>query len=66
VEYVNEEGVIEKHLRNIFKKGELEKKSVWANFAHTASAGKNYQAGYYNLYGNYYGNYPGHINMMNG
>jgi len=41
--------VISKHLRNIFKSGELEKISVRANFAHTASDGKNYQTSFYNL-----------------
>jgi len=33
--------VITKHLKNIFKEGELEEKSVSANFAHTANDGKN-------------------------
>ena len=41
--------VITKHLRNIFKEGELEKESVWAKFAYTASDGKTYQVDYYNL-----------------
>jgi hypothetical protein len=30
-------------------KGELEKSSVWAKFAYTASDGKDYQVDYYNL-----------------
>jgi hypothetical protein len=38
-----------KHIRNIFKEGELEKDSVWAKFAHTASDGKEYQVDHYNL-----------------
>ena len=41
--------VIGKHIRNIFKEGELLKKSVWAKFAYTASDGKTYQVDYYNL-----------------
>ena len=34
--------VIGKHIRNIFKEGELIKDSVWAKFAYTASDGKTY------------------------
>lgn len=41
--------VIGKHIRNIFKEGELVKNSVWAKFAYTASDGKTYQVDYYNL-----------------
>lgn len=41
--------VIGKHVRNIFKEGELDKNSVWAKFALTASDGKTYQVDYYNL-----------------
>lgn len=41
--------VIGKHIRNIFKEGELSKESVWAKFAYTASDGKTYQVDYYNL-----------------
>lgn len=41
--------VIGKHIRNIFKEGELIKDSVWAKFAYTASDGKTYQVDYYNL-----------------
>ena len=41
--------VIGKHIRNIFKEGELVKDSVWAKFAYTASDGKKYQVDYYNL-----------------
>ena len=40
---------IGKHIRNIFKEGELFKNSVWANFAHTAEDGKIYTVDYYNL-----------------
>lgn len=31
---------IGKHIRNIFKEGELVKEAVWAKFAYTASDGK--------------------------
>ncbi len=41
--------VIGKQVRNIFKEGELEKESVWAKFAYTASDGKVYNVDYYNL-----------------
>ena len=41
--------VIGKHIRNIFKEGELIKDAVWAKFAYTASDGKTYQVDYYNL-----------------
>lgn len=35
-----ERSVITKHVRNVFKEGELEEASVRAKFAHTASDGK--------------------------
>ena len=38
-----------KHIRNLFKNGELQKDSVCANFAHTASDGKRYNVINYNL-----------------
>lgn len=41
--------VITKHLKNIFGEEELEKKSVSANFAHTAEDGKIYQTLFYSL-----------------
>ena len=37
--------VIGKHVRTIFNEGELQKESVWAKFAYTASDGKTYQVG---------------------
>lgn len=43
--------VIGKHIRNIFKEGELVKDSVWAKFAYTASDGKVYKVDYYNYIG---------------
>lgn len=47
--FQRDRSVIGKHIRNIFKEGELEKNTVWAKFAYTASDGKNYQVDYYNL-----------------
>ena len=44
-----ERSVVTKHIRNVFKEGELEEESVCAKFAHTASDGKVYQVSYYNL-----------------
>lgn len=41
--------VITKHLGNIFKEGELNEKSVSANFAHTGNDNKTYQVKFYNL-----------------
>ena len=38
-----------KHIKNIFAEGELQRNSVVANFATTASDGKTYQVDYYNL-----------------
>ena len=35
--FQRDRSVIGKHIRNILKEGELQKESVWANFAHTAS-----------------------------
>jgi hypothetical protein len=44
-----ERSVITKHLRNVFNSGELNKLSVCAKYAHTASDGKTYQTQFYNL-----------------
>jgi prophage maintenance system killer protein len=44
-----ERSVITKHINNIFKSGELNKKSVCANFAHTAEDGKTYNTAFHNL-----------------
>ena len=38
-----------RHIKNIFTEGELERHSVVANFATTATDGKTYQVDYYNL-----------------
>ena len=40
---------ITKHLNNIFKENELDKKSVCSKMEHTAEDGKKYQTEYYNL-----------------
>lgn len=47
--FQRDKSVIGKHVRNIFKEGELKKEAVWAKFAYTASDGKTYQVDYYNL-----------------
>ena len=47
--FQRDRSVIGKHVRNIFKEGELQKAAVWAKFAHTAGDGKTYQVDYYNL-----------------
>ena len=47
--FQRDRSVIGKHVRNIFKEGELKKKSVWAKFAYTATDGKVYDVDYYNL-----------------
>src|SRR5690606_21157486 len=44
-----DKSVISKHMKNIFSSGELNKNSVVANFATTATDGKTYQVDYYNL-----------------
>lgn len=38
--FKRDRSVIGKHVRNIFKEGELQKESVWAKFAYTAVDGK--------------------------
>ena len=47
--FQRDRSVIGKHVRNVFKEGELEKESVWAKFAYTAADGKVYNVDYYNL-----------------
>lgn len=47
--FQRDRSVIGKHIRNIFKEGELDKNSVWAKFAYTAADGKKYNVDYYNL-----------------
>ena len=47
--FQRDRSVIGKHIRNIFKEGELDKNSVWAKFAYTAADGKKYNVDCYNL-----------------
>lgn len=47
--FQRDRSVIGKHIRNVFKEGELAKDSVWAKFAYTAADGKDYNVDYYNL-----------------
>ncbi|GGG43166.1 virulence protein RhuM/Fic/DOC family protein [Epilithonimonas arachidiradicis] len=47
--FQRDKSVISRHLSNIFKEEELEKKSVVAKYATTALDGKTYQVDYYNL-----------------
>ena len=47
--FERDKSVISRHISNIFKEGELEKISVVAKNATTASDGKVYQVGFYNL-----------------
>ena len=44
-----DKSVISRHIRNIFKEGELEREAVVAKNATTAADGKVYQVEYYNL-----------------
>lgn len=44
-----DKSVVSRHIKNIFEEKELEKSSVVANFATTATDGKEYQVDYYNL-----------------
>ena len=47
--FQRDRSVIGKHVRNVFKEGELVKESVWAKFAYTATDGKVYDVDFYNL-----------------
>ncbi len=44
-----DKSTISRHIKNVFSEGELERNSVVANFATTASDGKTYRVDYYNL-----------------
>ncbi len=44
-----ERSVVTKHIRNVFKEGELEPAAVRAQFAHTAADGKTYAVDHFNL-----------------
>jgi prophage maintenance system killer protein len=43
-----ERSVVTKHIRNVFKEGELDPGRVCAKFAHTAADGKTYEVEHYN------------------
>lgn len=47
--FQRDKSTISRHLKNIFEEGELDKNSVVAKNATTASDGKTYQVDYYNL-----------------
>ena len=47
--FSRDKSTISRHIRNLFNEGELDKNSVVANFATTASDGKTYQVDYFNL-----------------
>jgi hypothetical protein len=47
--FERDKSVISRHIKNIFRTGELNKNSVVAKIATTASDGKIYQVDYYNL-----------------
>ncbi len=44
-----DKSTVSRHIKNVFEEGELDRNSVVANFATTASDGKTYQVDYYNL-----------------
>jgi len=47
--FERDKSTVSRHIRNVFADGELEKNSVVANFATTASDEKEYRVDYYNL-----------------
>ena len=47
--FQRDKSTISRHIKNIFEEGELQRNSVVAKFATTASEGKTYQVDYYNL-----------------
>ena len=47
--FQRDKSTISRHIKNIFEEGELQRNSVVANFATTATDGKTYQVDYYNL-----------------
>ena len=47
--FERDKSTISRHIKNVFREGELSRNSVVANFATTASGGKVYQVDYYNL-----------------
>ena len=47
--FQRDKSTVSRHIRNVFDEGELERDSVVANFATTASDGKTYKVDHYNL-----------------
>ena len=47
--FERDKSTVSRHIKNIFREGELERDSVVAFFATTAADGKKYQVAYYNL-----------------
>ena len=47
--FQRDKSTVSRHIKNVFEEGELERNSVVANFATTATDGKTYQVDYYNL-----------------
>lgn len=47
--FQRDKSTVSRHIKNVFEQGELERNSVVANFATTASDGKTYNVDYYNL-----------------
>ena len=47
--FQRDKSTISRHIKNIFEEGELQRISVVANFATTATDGKTYNVDYYNL-----------------
>jgi hypothetical protein len=47
--FERDKSVVSRHLSNIFRTGELDRKSVVAFFATTAADGKRYNVEYFNL-----------------
>lgn len=47
--FQRDKSTVSRHIKNIFSEGELNRDSVVANFATTASDGKTYHVDYYNL-----------------
>ena len=47
--FQRDKSVISRHIKNVFTEGELDRKSVVANFATTAADGKTYNVEYFNL-----------------
>jgi len=47
--FERDKSTISRHIKNVFEEGELDRKSVIANYATTAADGKKYQVDYFNL-----------------